>query len=126
MANPFSFNWLTSVVRQINRSKSYGNTAKSFTARLLIESGPEKYILTIFEGKVLRVKRYEDWTNSWDFALRGSSGEWEKFMDSARLYNDLFACLRRGFLRLEGNVELAMTNVGALVGLLEIMRAHKA
>jgi len=113
---------MENVMNEVNsRSREWFN---EFSAKVLFEFGDRSYLLKVFEGKILDIKEDPPWTEGWDFALRGRAEEWDKFMRRAPLHNDLFACLRRGFLKIEGDAELAMGNIRALMEILEIMRGE--
>jgi hypothetical protein len=120
----FGPEWVKAVIQNVNRSPPT-RARQAFTARILLEAETQNVLLSIFEGNIVRAARRASWTDSWDFAIRGTTGHWSSFLKREPLHNDIFACIRRDFLRLEGNSELAMMNVSALASLLEAMRGQR-
>ncbi len=115
---------MKTVVRQVNKTAE-SSSQRWFTARVLFEVGEENLLFKIYEGKILSVERGVNWSQSWDFALRWSADHWKAFLGRKPLHNDVFACIRRGYLKLEGNSELAMMNISSLSVLLESMRGQE-
>lgn len=90
----------------------------------LLEIGETSYLIRIVDGRVARVDRGPFVQPSWVFALRADREAWETFWQ--RLpppgFNDLFALVRRGRLRIEGDLHPFMANLLYMKRLLELPR----
>jgi hypothetical protein len=96
------------------------------TAKVLVESGEERALIRIVEGRVTSIDDARRLvTPSWTFALRASADEWSKFWEAAPRpgSHDLFALLRRKQLRLEGDLHPFMSNLFYFKALLALPRA---
>jgi hypothetical protein len=94
-------------------------------ARVLIEAGDQAAIITIVDGCVTGIADARELVMpSWTFALRASAQEWEEFWKPAPRpgHHDLFALLRRGQLRIEGDIYSFMCNLLYFKALLALPR----
>lgn len=94
-------------------------------ARVLVDAGEQAAILTIIDGRVTALADARTLVMpAWTFALRTSAGEWEQFWEPLPRpgHHDLFALLRRGQLRIEGDVYPFMSNLLYFKGLLALPR----
>ena len=75
----------------------------------MLEVGDEQYLLKVTDGK-LAVEKGPFVMRSWRFAIRASRESWEKFWQVAPApgWHDLFALLRRGDVKFEGDQRVLM------------------
>jgi hypothetical protein len=93
--------------------------------KMLIDAGEQAAIITIVDGVVTEIADTARLvTPVWTFALRAPAQEWEQFWEPAPRpgHNDLFALLRRGQLRLEGNIYPFMSHLLYFKALLALPR----
>ena len=71
----------------------------------MLEVGDMQYLITVRAGRIEKVERGPFVMRSWRFAIRAKRECWEQFWRSppAPGWHDLFALLRRGELKLEGD-----------------------
>ena len=76
----------------------------------MVEVGDVQYLITIRSGKVENVEKGPFVMRPWRFAIRASRESWEKFWRSPPPpgWHDLFALLRRGDVRFEGDQRVMM------------------
>ena len=72
----------------------------------LVGIGSEEWIVRIRAGRVEKVERAVFVAQSWDFAIRATAEAWAQFWQPVPppQRNDLFALLKHGLLRVEGNL----------------------
>jgi hypothetical protein len=95
-------------------------------AKVLVDAGDQSAILTIIDGRVTMLADARPIVMpAWTFGLRASAHEWEQFWEPLPRpgHHDLFALLRRGQLRIEGDVYPFMSNLLYFKGLLALPRA---
>src|SRR2546421_4582042 len=71
----------------------------------MLEVGDVQYLITVRAGHIEKVEKGAFVTRSWRFAIRASRECWEQFWRSppAPGWHDLFALLRRGEVKFEGD-----------------------
>lgn len=76
----------------------------------MVEVGAEQFLLTVREGKIEKVEKGPFVMRSWRFAIRASKESWQKFWGKppAPGWHDLFALLRRGDVKFEGDQRVLM------------------
>lgn len=80
---------------------------------MMIEVGPDQYLVTIREGRIEKVEKGPHTMRSWSFAIRASYEAWARFWEKipAPGHHDIFALLRRADIRFEGNLQPFMANL---------------
>jgi hypothetical protein len=75
----------------------------------MVEVGSEQFLVKVNEGK-LSVEKGPFVQRTWRFAIRASRESWEKFWQKtpAPGWHDLFALLRRGDVKFEGDQRVLM------------------
>jgi hypothetical protein len=75
----------------------------------MVELGSEQYLFKVSDGK-LAVEKGPFVMRSWRFAIRAKAQCWEKFWQNppAPGWHDLFALLRRGDVKFEGDQRVLM------------------
>jgi hypothetical protein len=76
----------------------------------MVEVGDEQFLLTVHEGKIEKIEKGPFVQRTWRFAIRASRESWEKFWQKtpAPGWHDLFALLRRGDVKFEGDQRVLM------------------
>jgi len=94
------------------------------TTRFMIEMGDEQWLVRIVDGRVVEVLQGPFVMPRWSFALRASASDWDVFWspDPPPGYHDLFALIRFGRLKVEGDMQPFMANLFYFKGLLGKLR----
>jgi hypothetical protein len=79
----------------------------------LVEIGDTAWLVTVHEGRVMRVERGPFLMRAWSFAIRAPAEAWTKFWEPvpAPGYHDLFAMAKGGHARIEGDLLPLMANL---------------
>lgn len=98
--------------------------APRLSAVVMLEAGDEAFRLTIREGHLRPVERGPFVMPSCDFRISAPAEAWEKFLGAPPPpgFHDLFALLRRGDLRLDGNLHPFMAHLMYFKRLLASLR----
>jgi hypothetical protein len=93
----------------VNHDPAIVRWGRGMNAMFMVEVGAEQYLLQVSEGKVA-VEKGPFVMRPWKFAIRASRESWEKFWQKtpAPGWHDLFALLRRGDVRFEGDQRVLM------------------
>jgi len=86
---------------------------RNLTTTLLLEVGPKSWLLNIHDGVVAEVRGGPFVMPSWIFALRADPAAWAKFIlpEPPPGRHDLFALIRHGKLRVEGDLHPFMSHL---------------
>jgi hypothetical protein len=76
----------------------------------MVEVGDLQYLVTVRAGRIESVEKGPFVMRAWRFAIRAKKEHWEKFWQQppAPGWHDLFALLRRGEVRFEGDQRVLM------------------
>ena len=88
----------------------------------MLEVGDVQYLITVRAGRIEKVEKGPFVMRSWRFAIRASRECWEQFWRSAPGWHDLFALLRRGEVKFEGDQRVLMAYLLYLKLLLATLR----
>jgi hypothetical protein len=112
----------------VNRDPSMRRWGRYLDADVLIEIGSRNWILNVHDGLIVRVRRGPFVMPSWTLALRAEPQAWAEFLkpDPPAGLHDLFALVRRGALRLEGDLRPFMTHIFWFKGAFERLRKAAA
>ena len=93
----------------VNRDPAIVRWGRGMNETFMLEVGDEQYLLEVTDGK-LAVEKGPFVMRSWRFAIRASRESWEKFWQVAPApgWHDLFALLRRGDVKFEGDQRVLM------------------
>ena len=93
----------------VNNDPAIVRWGRGMNETFMVEVGAEQYLLRVSEGKVA-VEKGPFVMRPWKFAIRASRESWEKFWQKtpAPGWHDLFALLRRGDVRFEGDQRVLM------------------
>ncbi|MCD6040599.1 MAG: hypothetical protein K0R40_202 [Burkholderiales bacterium] len=82
---------------------------RRMNATFMVEVGDAQYLIHVQDGK-LRVEKGPFVMRAWSFAIRAGRESWEKFWQKtpAPGWHDLFALLRRGDVKFEGDQRVLM------------------
>jgi len=96
----------------VNNNAALVHRGRYLTTTFMLEVGDEQYIVRVQKGRIIDVTSAQVMP-SWAFALRAPAGAWQKFWEVVPEpgYNDIFALIRRGLMRLEGNLQPLMANL---------------
>lgn len=96
--------------------------------RFLLGVGGQDWLVRIVDGKVVAVDRGPFVMPRWAFALRAAAEDWATFWsaDPPPGYHDLFALIRFGRLKVEGDMHPFMANLFYFKGVLASLRAARA
>jgi hypothetical protein len=94
----------------VNRDAAIVRWGRSMNETFMVEVGPTQYLLTVHEGKIDKVEKGPFTQRSWRFAIRAQDECWRKFWEKtpAPGWHDLFALLRRGEVKFEGDQRVLM------------------
>ena len=90
----------------------------------MLEVGDVQYLIAVRAGRIEKVEKGPFVMRSWRFAIRASRECWEQFWRSppAPGWHDLFALLRRGEVKFEGDQRVLMAYLLYLKLLLATLR----
>lgn len=93
----------------VNRDPAIVRWGRHMHETFMVEVGDTQYLLTVHDGR-LEVAKGPFTMKSWRFAIRASRESWQKFWQKtpAPGWHDLFALLRRGDVRFEGDQRVLM------------------
>lgn len=93
----------------VNGDPAIVRWGRGMNETFMIEIGDAQYLCKVTNGK-LAVEKGPFVMRSWRFAIRASPESWEKFWQKtpAPGWHDLFALLRRGDVKFEGDQRVLM------------------
>jgi hypothetical protein len=97
-------------------------------ADMLLEVGPESWLLSLRDGQVAEVRKGPFLMPSWRFALRAEPEAWRTFLspEPPPGRHDLFALIRCGALRIEGDLHPFMSHILWFKGAFDALRRTMA
>ena len=92
----------------VNSNAAIVRWGRHMNATFMIEVGDEPYLVTVRAGKIEGVEKGPFVMRSWAFAIRAKRECWERFLgkNPEPGWHDLFALLRRGDVRFDGDQRL--------------------
>ena len=113
---------------RVNGDEALVRRGRFLTTTFLLEVGQTRWLISIFEGKVVSVTPGPFVMPSSSFSLRASEQEWEKFWSSRPPpgSNDLMALIKRRVLKAEGNLQVFMANLRYFKEVLAKLRVEGA
>jgi hypothetical protein len=93
---------------------------------VLIEIGDMPYHVTIQRGRIAACDKSPLPLRPWEFAVRGTLDGWRRFWQPVPppQFHDIFALVKRGEFRIEGNLQRLMTNLFYFKDVLAAPRGH--
>ena len=97
----------------VNADAALVRRGRYLSTTFLIEVGEVAWLITVHEGRVSRVERGPFLMRDWAFAVRASEDVWRRFWQPvpAPGFHDLFALIKGGHARVEGNLVPLMANL---------------
>ena len=107
----------------VNNNTALVRRGRWLTTTFMLEIGDEQYMVSVDKGRIIDVAAAAIMP-SWVFALRAPTETWQKFWEKEPEpgYNDIFALIRKGLLKLEGNLQPFMANLLYIKGVLASIR----
>ena len=98
------------IAERVNADPAIQRWGRGMNEVFLLEVGNDAFLLRIEEGKIKSVEKGPFVQRSWRFAIRASRECWDKFWQSPPQpgWHDLFALLRRGDVKFEGDQRVLM------------------
>ena len=100
---------LEGLAQLVNDDPAIVRWGRHMNETFMVEVGEQQYLLTSSNG-LLSVERGPFTMRAWCFAIRASRESWDKFWQKtpAPGWHDLFALLRRGDVKFEGDQRVLM------------------
>jgi hypothetical protein len=94
----------------VNRDAAIVRWGRHLNDTFMVEVGETQYLLTVREGRIEKLEHGPFVMRPWRFAIRARKEHWERFWQNPPPpgWHDLFALLRRGEVRFEGDQRLLM------------------
>jgi hypothetical protein len=107
-----------------NRDAALARWGRDMNETFMVEVGDTPYLLTVKGGRIESVEKGPFVMRAWRFAVRASKESWEKHWQNPPPpgWHDLFALLRRGEVRFEGDQRALMAHLLYLKLLLALPR----
>jgi hypothetical protein len=100
---------IENIARLVNDNPAIVRWGRGMNETFMVEVGGQQYLLTVSGGRIA-VEKGPFVMRPWKFAIRASRECWEKFWQKtpAPGWHDLFALLRRGDVKFEGDQRVLM------------------
>lgn len=110
----------------VNGNSWLVNKGQLLDIDILIEIGDIPYHVAIRRGRIDACVRNPLPLRSWEFAVRGTREGWSGFWQAVPppQFHDIFALVKRGEFRIEGNLQRLMTNLFYFKDVLAAPRGH--
>jgi hypothetical protein len=94
----------------VNRDPAIVRWGRRMNETFMVQVGDMQYLLSVREGRIEKIETGPFTQRSWRFAIRAKEECWKKFWEKTPLpgWHDLFALLRRGDVRFEGDQRVLM------------------
>ncbi|MBH68188.1 MAG: hypothetical protein CMM58_07535 [Rhodospirillaceae bacterium] len=115
------------IVNAVNEDAALVNQGKNLSCTFLIEIDSHANYITIKRGKMKGVVSGKFMMRRWDFAIRASETTWHKFWQPYPEpgYHDIFAMNRFEYCKIEGNIDILLSNIRYVKDLLAKPRLWK-
>ena len=110
----------------VNADAALVRRGRYLSTVFLIEIGDDAWLVTVHEGRVVRVERGPFLMRDWTFAIRGSVEAFRRFWETvpAPGFHDLFALTKGGHARVEGDLRPFMANLRYVKDVLALPRGR--
>ena len=94
----------------VNEDPAIVRWGRHMNETFMVEVGEMQYLLTVRAGRIEKLEHGPFVMRPWRFAIRARKDHWEMFWQQppAPGWHDLFALLRRGEVRFEGDQRVLM------------------
>ena len=115
-------------VRALNADPLQRRWGRRLDADVLLQIGPDQCRLSVRDGQIAGVATGPAVMPSWTVAFRAEPEPWAKFMsrDPVPGFHDIMALVKRGALRIEGDLRPFMQHVFWFKALFAAMREARA
>ena len=98
------------LAERVNADPAILRWGRHMNETFLVEVGETQYLVTVRAGRVDTVEKGPLVMRAWRFAIRASAECWERYWRPSPEpgWHDLFALLRRGDVRFEGDQRVLM------------------
>ena len=109
----------------VNRDAGLVRRGRHCSLTFLVEVGETSWLITVHDGRVERVERGPFLMRAWRFAVRAPEAAWHRFWEAtpAPGYHDLFAMVKAGHARVEGDLHPLMAHLRYVKDVLAAPRA---
>jgi len=110
----------------VNQDQALTHRARWMTADMLIGIGEKGFLIAIRDGRIESCTPSDPYLTDFDFAIRGTTDAWAEFWQPLPKprHNDLIGLMREGKMRIEGNINLAMSHFLTIKLMLEKPRGQ--
>jgi hypothetical protein len=104
---------LEQLAELVNTDAGLVRRGRYLSTTFLVETGPTAWLVSVHEGRVIRVERGPFLMRAWSFAVRASEDAWRRFWAPvpAAGWHDLFAMTKGGHATVEGDLRPLMANL---------------
>jgi hypothetical protein len=101
---------IETLAERVNGNPAITRWGRGMNETFMVEVGDAQFLVTTKDGHIQNVAKGPFTQRSWRFAIRASRECWEKFWQNppAPGWHDLFALLRRGEVKFEGDQRVLM------------------
>jgi pimeloyl-ACP methyl ester carboxylesterase len=119
---------LARLAELVNGDEGLVRRGRFLSTTFLVEVGNVPWLVTVREGRIDRVERGPFVLRSWTFAVRATAEAWERFWEPVPEpgWHDLFALVKQGVARIEGDLHALMANLRYVKEVLEAPRRARA
>jgi hypothetical protein len=113
------------IAQRVNADPAIVRWGRHMNETFMVEVGDTQYLITVNDGRIENIERGPFVLRSWRFAIRAKKEHWDKFWQDPPPpgWHDLFALLRRGDVRFEGDQRVLMAYLLYLKLVLAIPRS---
>ena len=108
----------------VNAEPAIVRWGREMNTTFMLEVGETQYLVSVRAGRIEKVERGPFVMRAWSFAIRAKRASWEQFFRSPPSpgWHDLFALLRRGEVKFEGDQRVLMAYLLYIKLALEALR----
>jgi len=101
---------IDTLARLVNDDPAIVRWGRRMNEIFMVEVGEQQYLIRVSDGRIDSIEKGPFVQRAWRFAIRAKRECWEKFWQKtpAPGWHDLFALLRRGDVRFEGDQRVLM------------------
>ena len=94
----------------VNSDPAIVRWGRRMNETFMVEVGDTQFLLTVRDGRIEQIEKGPFTQRPWRFAIRASRESWDRFWQKtpAPGWHDLFALLRRGDVKFEGDQRVLM------------------
>src|SRR5262245_9884990 len=115
---------LEQLAELVNRDEALVRRGRYLSTTFLIQTGEISWLVTVIEGRIVRLERGPFLMRQWSFAVRAPVEAWRRFWDLVPEpgFHDVFAMAKLGHARIEGDLLPLMANLRYVKDVLEAPR----